>query len=311
MPTNLERALEAFASKHGFKGKGSLSVALVVTEHARVKGLPLDSEALLTGRRGQVLGLGKSAVQSILKRHGIERVLAAQGGRTSRGSLQNMRDYVAFLNAAHRKGIADIDSIEAYWIQCVRGFFAGKPFKLKLDSSRSLRTLVRDVLAQATRRQKDLPGMYYAGAVAQHLVGAKLDCALGNGKFEHHSHSTADAPGDRAGDFVVGDVAIHVTTAPGEEVIERCGGNLDSGYRPVLVTLQKGVAVAEGLAEHRGLGDRIDIFEIEQFVALNIYELGGFAADGRRDAVDDLVDAYNEVIDEVETDPSLRIEVRK
>lgn len=311
MPTDLERALDTFTSKHGFKGKGPLCVALVVTEHARAKGLPLDSEALVTPRGGQVLGLGRSAVQSILKKHGIERVLAAEGGRTSRGSLKNMRDYVAFLNDVHRRGIADIDRVAAYWIQRVLGFFAGKPFKLKLDSSHSLRHLVRDVLKQAVGRQEDVPGMYYTGAVAQHLVGAKLDCALGKGKFDHNSYSTADAPGDRAGDFLVGDVAIHVTTAPAEAVIERCQENLHSGYKPVLVTLQKGVVVAEGLAEHKGLAERIDIFEIEQFVALNIYELGGFAADGRRDAVDDLVNAYNEVIDAVETDPSLRIEVRK
>ena len=65
------------------------------------------------------------------------------------------------------------------------------------------------------------------------------------------------------------------------------------------------------LFDHKGLGDRIDIFEIEQFVALSIYELGGCAAGGRRDAVDDLVNAYNEVLDAVETDPSLRIKVRK
>lgn len=193
----------------------------------------------------------------------------------------------------------------------MRGFFAGKPFNLKLDSSHSLRRVVRDVLEQAVGRQKDMPGIYYAGAVAQYLVGAKLDCALGKGKFEHNSYSAADSPGNRAGDFLVGDVAIHVTTAPGEAVIGRCQDNLHSGYRPVLVTLRNGVAVAEGLADHKGLGDRIDIFEIEQFVALNIYELGGFAADGRRAAVDDLVNAYNEVIDAVETDPSLRIQVRK
>ena len=38
-----------------------------------------------------------------------------------------------------------------------------------------------------------------------------------------------------------------------------------------------------------GLGDRIDIFEIEQFVALNLYELGKFAAAGRQTAVKDVV----------------------
>jgi hypothetical protein len=49
-------------------------------------GLPLDPEKLLTKGGGQVLGLGKNLVQTILHRHGIERVLAAEGRRTSRNS---------------------------------------------------------------------------------------------------------------------------------------------------------------------------------------------------------------------------------
>jgi Domain of unknown function (DUF4928) len=68
-------------------------------------------------------------------------------------------------------------------------------------------------------------------------------------------------------------------------VIERCRDNINDGIRPVLVTGQRGLTVAEGLADNAGLGDRIDIFEIEQFIALNLYELGKFAADGRRVAV--------------------------
>lgn len=303
------QALEEFAVKHVFRGKGPLSVALVVTQHARKMGLPLDPEKLLTEGGGQVLGLGKGAVQAILKRHGVARVLASEGGRTSRGSLNNMREYVAFLNAL--TGKVDLDSIEAFWIERVHEFFAGKPFKIKLDASRSLRTVVRDVIAQAVERQKTAPGMYYAGAVLQHLVGAKLDCALGKGKFEHNSFSTADAPGGRAGDFLIGDVAIHVTTSPGEAVIEKCRDNLNDGYRPMLVTLQHGLTVGEGLASNVGLGDRIDIFEIEQFVALNLYEIGKFGADGRKTAVTDMVDRYNEIVEEFETDPSLKIELRR
>jgi hypothetical protein len=207
--------------------------------------------------------------------------------------------------------LVDLDRIEAHWIEGVYAFFAGKPFTIKLDASRSLRHVVRDILEQAVERQKGAPGMYYAGAVLQHLVGAKLDCALGQGKFEHNSFSTADAPGQRAGDFFVGDVAIHVTTSPGEAVIERCRENLNDGYKPVLVTMQRGMTVAEGLADNKGLADRIDIFEIEQFVALNLYELGEFAADGRRVAVTDVVNRYNEIVEDVETDPSLKIETRQ
>lgn len=302
------RELAVFTASNAFRGKGPLSVALVITQHARKMGLPLDAEKLLTEGGGQVLGLGKGAVQAILKRHGITPVLASEGGRTSRGSLNNMRQYVAFLNGL--KGKVDLEAVEAFWIDRVHEFFAGKPFKIKLDSSRSLRMVVRNVIAQAVERQKTAPGMYYAGAVLQHLVGAKLDCALGKGEFEHYSFSTADAPAGRAGDFFLGDVALHVTTSPGEAVIEKCRDNLNDGYRPMLVTLQHGLNVAEGLAANVGLSDRIDIFEIEQFVALNLYELGRFAADGRKMAVSDMVARYNEIVEEFETDPSLRIELR-
>jgi hypothetical protein len=307
----LQKELAAFTAEHKFRGKGPLSVALVVTQHARTMGLPLDDKKLITEGEGQVLGLGKGAVQSVLKRHGISRVLAHEGGRTSRGSLHNMREYVAFLNRLASQGDVDLDAVEEFWIARVHEFFAGKPFKIKLDASKSLRTVVRDVIAQAEERQKTTPGMNYGGAVLQHLVGAKLDCALGKGSFEHNSFSTADAPGDRAGDFFLGDVAIHVTTSPGEAVIDRCRDNLNDGIRPVLVTLRRSLDLAEGLASNKDLGDRIDIFEIEQFVALNLYELAKFAAEGRKTAVADVVGRYNEIVEEFETDPSLKIELRK
>jgi hypothetical protein len=310
MTAALEDALVQFAKEKGFAGKGPLCVALVVTQHAKA-GLPLDPKKLLTGKEGQVLGLGKGAVQAILKRHDITRVLAAEGGRTSRGSIGNMQAYVGFLNALAASGTPDLDAIEKFWIGRVHQFFAAKPFKIKLDASRSLRTLVRDVLAEAEQRQRTTPGMHYAGSVLQHLVGAKLDCALGRGKFEHNSYSTSDAQSGRAGDFLIGDAAIHVTTAPGEAVIERCRENLNDNLRPMLVTTQRGLTVAEVLADSAGIGERVDVFEIEQFVALNLYELGKFAADGRRVALTDMITRYNEIVEEVETDPSLKIEFRR
>ncbi len=69
--------------------------------------------------------------------------------------------------------------------------------------------------------------------------------------------------------------------------------------------------LAEGLASNAELADRIDIFEIEQFVALNLYELGKFVADGRRSAVGEIIARYNEIVEEMETDPSLKIDLRK
>jgi hypothetical protein len=310
MKGDLTVALQAFTKDRKFNRKGPLSVALVLTQHARKMGLPLDAEQLLTEGGGQVLGLGKSAVQAILHRYGIKRVLASEGGRTSRGSIGNMREYVTLLNRLHADRNLDLDAIEAFWVEQVQEFFAAKPFRIRLDASSSLRLVVRDILEQAEERQKAALGVWYVGAVIQHMVGAKLDCVLGPGKLEHNSYTTSDEQSGRQGDFFVGDVAIHVTTSPGEAVIQRCRDNLNAGHRAVLVTRQRGLTVAEALAENVDLGDRIDIFEIEQFIALNLYELGSFMMEGRRMALMDFVTRYNEIIEEVETDPSLKIELK-
>ncbi|MXZ29022.1 MAG: DUF4928 domain-containing protein [Gammaproteobacteria bacterium] len=310
MEEKLATQLEGFSRQNKFRGKGPLCVALVVTNRAREWGLPLDPETLVTAGGGQVLGLGKGAVQSILSKHGITRVLAQEGGRTSRGSIKRMRAYVAFLNRLHEEEKAHLDQIELFWIMRVREFFAGRPFSIKLDSSRGIRHVIRDILAQAMKRQGEAQGTHYAGAVLQHLVGAKLDCALGIGCIDHNSFSTADAQSERVGDFSIGDAAIHVTTAPGEAVIRRCVDNLNEGYKPLLVTVDRGALVADELANRENVGERIDIFEIEQFVALNIHELGGFQTEGRRLKLDELVKRYNEIIEGVETDPSLKIRIR-
>lgn len=303
-------ALSTFNREKKFSRKGPLCVALIVTDFARQRGLPLDADTLITDGGGQVLGLGKSAVQNVLLRHGITRVLASEGGRTSRGSIGNMRDYVGLLNSLRAAGPLDLDAVEDFWIARVRDFFSAKPFKISLDGAHGLRAVVKNLLDQAEGRQRESGGTMYVGAVMQHLVGAKLDCVMGPGRFLHNSFTTSDAQSGRSGDFFIGDVAIHVTTAPGEAVISRCRANLTDGYRALIVTRGRGVTVAEALADASGLGGRIDVFEIEQFVALGVYELGAFTARGRADAVSALAQRYNEIIDEFETDPSLRVEFR-
>lgn len=310
MAGNLVEALSEYVEQRNFKGKGKLCVALVVTERARKLGLPLDHQKLVTERGTQVQGLGKGAVQKVLQKYGIDRTLAAEGGRTSRGSVAHMQEYVEFLNDLHQRVKTDLDAIEEFWVERVQEFFSGKPFKIKLDASTGLRHIVRDVLGQAVERQQSMPGMNYEGAVMQHLVGAKLECVLGQEGIEHNSASTADAPRGRKGDFAFGNVAIHVTTSPGDSVMERCQENIDAGIKPILVTKQDSITHAESLARRNHLASRIDVFEIEQFIALNLYELGEFVARDRRTAVTSLVDRYNQIIEQVETDQSLRIEVQ-
>lgn len=301
--------LAAFAKENGFQGKGPLCVALVVTDHARNRGLPLNPDELVTEKEGQVLGLGRGKVQAILAKHGITRVLAKEGGRTSRGSMGNMRSYVAFLNRLRATGDVDFGALEQFWVDQVAAFFSAKPFTLRLDGSLGLRAVIRNLMDQAKARQDEMPGTMFLGTVMQHLVGAKLDLVLGQGHIEHNSANANDERVGRTGDFDIGDTSIHVSTSPTEALIAKCVENIAANRRPIIVTTYRKTAAAEALAENVSISDRLDIVEFEQFVATNIYELGRFSPTQRSMKILELVERYNAIVGEHETDPSLRIEI--
>jgi hypothetical protein len=299
--------LQAYVDKYDIKGRGPLSVVLIITRKIQSRKPPFSSKDFLTPKGGQVAGLSGSAVQKILNDHGISRILAEEGGRTSRGSIQRMEGYIGLLNDIADEGLLNFPSIESWWIDRVKEYFASEPFKLKLDPSKSLRRIVGELINAAFKRQEECPGTMTAGAVMQHLVGAKLEIALPSVQIEHRGSSVADAPGKRKGDFLVSDTAIHVTTAPTEALIRKCRDNLEEGLRPVIVTTESGVGGARALAKNADIEDRIDILEVEQFVATNVYEWSSFAASKRSVSVGDLVEEYNKIIDICESDPSLKI----
>ena len=304
---SIDEKLKEFAQKNHMKGKGPLCVALVMTRHGKKLGMPLDPDSLLTNGGGQVMGLGKASVQYILKEHSVNSVIAEEGGRTSRGSVGNMRKYVAFLNDLHAESPIDFEQVEAWWIERVKEFFSGKPFVLRFDASKSLRAVIRHLLSQAEKRQAQAHGSTIVGTMLQHLVGAKLNLLL-DSPLQHHGANVADDVSGREGDFIVEDVAIHVTTSPSEALIRKCRKNLDNAMRPVIITTNRGALIAEVLAEQAAMADRLDVFEAEQFLAGNLYEIGKFAQAGRRTTAEQLISEYNAIVDKCETDPSLRID---
>lgn len=309
MSKNLSSLLQAFKDQHRLTTKGKLAAILITTRNAKKNGLPLDFSEMLTENKGQIKGLSKAGVQAILKEYGIVRVLAEEAGRTSRGSIGYIEAYVEFLNDLHDQGIADMKYIESWWVDRIKDFFAGQPFVLRYDASKSIRAIVRDLLAQAVKRQKDNPGTMYAGAVLQHLVGAKLSLLLSDERVSRHGFSVADVGTGRNGDFVIDEVTIHVTTAPSEALIRKCLRNLESGHRPLIVTVHENMPAAESLARIQGIEGRVDILEAEQFIATNIYELSEFLTSERRITVERLIEKYNEIVGEVETDPSLKVSI--
>jgi len=304
---DLNSQLAEFSFQHKINGKGPLSVVLVVTRKLSDQIPPFSADNFLAPQGGQVAGLGRGAVQAILADHGIDRVLAEEGGRTSRGSILKMRVYVEFLNELAEKQLLDFAAIEEWWIGRVKEFFRSKPFGLKVDPSKSIRSIVADLIEAAFARQRECPGVMTAGAVLQHLVGAKIETALPDANVEHKGFSVADAPAGRKGDFLIGDTAIHVTTAPSEAMIRKCCDNLAQNLRPLIITTQSGMGGALALAKNVDVAERIDILEIEQFIATNVFEWTAFQQTKRSVTIRQLVETYNRIIDECETDPGLKI----
>jgi hypothetical protein len=301
--------LRRFFDDNQMGSKGALCVGLVVTREAIERGLPIDFESLLTENRGQVRILGKAPVQKILGDHGITRVLAEEGGRTNRGNMGLAEKYLSLLNV-EKCSKDELVKVEAWWIDRVHDFFTGKPLVMKFDSSKSIRSIVHDLVEVAEKRQSQNRGGQVVGAVLQHLVGAKLSLVIPKGKMpQMHGAYVADAVSDRGGDFAYGDAVIHVTSAPGEAVVRKCARNIDDGFHPIIITTNRRISVAEGLAESAGIADRLEVWDIEQFLSMNLNEHGLFSYDGRKDMAIRLVEAYNKIIESCETDPSLKIQI--
>lgn len=310
MLQDLQSQLHEFALSHNFiRSKGPLCVALVITRTAIKNGLPLDASKLVTSAQGQVLGLGKAGVQSVLADYGITKVLASEGGRTSRGSIGNMQDYVAFLNQLNLQGEIDLASVERWWVDRVRDFFESSPLRLKVDTGASLKSCITGIFDEAKRRQSENRGATIVGAVMQHLVGAKLEILYPDRKISHSGYSVADSPTGRSGDFEIGDTVIHVSSAPGKALLLKCSKNLDQGLRPLIISTSAGAALAENLAEEEGVGRRVEVLDVIQFLVGNVLEWTGFDGNQRRTTFEELVKHYNEIIDNCETDPSLKIDV--
>lgn len=306
--TDFEVELKAFQTENNIFSKGKLSVVIQFTRLVQGKEFPLNSDDFKTEKEGQVAGLGGGNLKKILKDHGITQQLSAEGGRTSRGSMGLMIKYVDFLNARNAEDSVDFTAAEAFWAEQVREYFRNQPFVLTADTSKTIGSNLDELFEQAKKRQKQNPGTQYLGTVLQHLVAAKLCLIMPEGSFEIHGASVADAPTARSGDFVINKTIIHCTTSVGDLLLNKCKSNINSGYRPVIITVFERVQTALNQIEDAGLAGRVEVWDIQQFLSSNVHEHGLFDEDKQNAKLGAIIENYNQIIMEKETDPSLRIE---
>jgi hypothetical protein len=179
----------------------------------------------------------------------------------------------------------------------------------RFDTGKSVSGNINNLLAQASDLQATGGSTNYLGAMLQHLVGAKLDLVLGQGKIHHHGFSVADGPTTRNADYQVEAVAVHVTTHPTEALARKCAENLKAGLKPLILTLGEAVRPAEFILETFDLKDRVDVLDAVQFLTANVYERSLFKAAQCKITLSALLERYNAIVDSCETDHSLGIKL--
>lgn len=292
-----------------------MTVGMVMIDHMAAA-FPLAEAVYVSSQGSQVAELGGSKIREILARYGETRPFTSEGGRTSRGSLPLAREFATLLNtnagASHYQAANDSDQktirerIQLWIVTLLQDqYFNRQRIEAELDHRRPVKFAVRLLLAAARER-----GGNAAGAVAQHLVGAKLSLRFPDQVISNESYTTADQQTERPGDFLVGDTAIHVTMSPGDNLMSnRCKQNLRAGYRPLILVPEDREAAARQLAENAGIDDKVAVNSIEDFVGQNIEEIAGFKDTGIKTGLRKLLERYNERVDIVEPDPSLRIKI--
>lgn len=59
---------------------------------------------------------------------------------------------------------------------------------------------------------------------------------------------------------------------------------------------------------HAGLAGRVEVWDVQQFLSANVYEHSLFDETRRNSTLSGIIERYNKIVLEAETDPSLRIE---
>lgn len=309
--TPLELLVEWYDSQRPAPGQPAerfvVCAGLAVLEHMRSQ-FPLSRSDFVT-EKNQVK-TGGPFIKKILERHGETRNYASEGGRTTRGTvpaadslatLFTERSGLADLNGSDR--LENIEQLQLWLVERVKDYFNQQRISVDIHLDSPPGHIIAHILEVAGNK---------AGAVAQHLVGAKLALRFASAGIvvENHSFTTADAQLGRPGDFTIGDTVFHVTVAPAPAVIEKCRTNVRNGYLPTLLVPEMVLAAARQLSLVAGLSERIDIYaSIESFVGQNIGEMGEFNKSKRIATLGQLLSEYNSRVEAVETDRSLLIEV--
>ncbi|MCB0174989.1 MAG: DUF4928 family protein [Anaerolineae bacterium] len=291
-------------TRGGKVSRNTVSVGIVVLDQL-YQNCPVSRDEVISPG-GEVKG-ARSGLSNILERYGIPSRYLKEV-TTRQGHQDGQRLFEAFdwgnklvdllledRNKLLLELIEKLSEVASQWLR-------RQNLKLDIDRRQAPTAWVNLIVENAKQRS--------GGVVEQHLVGAKLERRYKDIDIPNHPAHAADRQTSRAGDFTIAQMVYHVTATPSRNVIQKCAENIRIGLHPILLVPSNQEYKATALAQDEGVDRELTIISIEAFVALNIIEL---ATEENKDffgVLQDIVQIYNRRLAEVETDLSLRIEVR-
>jgi len=291
-------------TRHGKIARNTIAMGIVVLNHLR-HACPVSRDEVIS-QGGEVSG-ARSGLGAILESYGIPSSYLKEV-TTRQGHQDGQRLFEQF---EWGKRLAEIpeDEREELLLELIEGlrnlaseWLKRQNLKLDIDRRQAPTTWVNVIVENAKGRS--------GGVVEQQLVGAKLARRFKGLDIPNHPAHAGDRQTERAGDFAISQLVYHVTSAPSRDVLQKCVKNVKVGLYPVLLIPHEQENKARILAQDEGIDKELTIISIEDFVALNIIELATEESKDFFSVLKEIVEIYNRRLAEVETDLSLRIEVR-
>jgi hypothetical protein len=216
--------------------------------------------------------------------------------------LQQSRELKPEVATGDNRPALPTETLESSCEDVVKPTSNTEGLKIKVNFKHPPPEIIADILTVAQKQQ-------VSGAVAQHLVGAKLALRYPDRKIENHGHTTQERQLGHKGDFKLNDTIFHVTMTPGEAVVQKCVENVRDGFTPMLLAPCAEMVAAGVFVQRSQVANRIWLHSIEQFVGQNIAEIGEFGNQGLRENMRLLLQKYNERVAVAETRRSLSIKI--
>lgn len=305
--TQSRRILEQWVvscTRGGKVSRNTVAVGIVVLDHLRQQ-CPVARDDVIS-QGGEIKG-ARSGLVPILARYGIANTYLKEA-TTRQVHQDGQRLFEEFdwgrkltgLNSEDRDQL--LQELIQTLVQYATDWLRRQNLKLDIDRRQAPATWVHTIVESAQQRSN--------GIVEQHLVGAKLARRFRGIVVPNNPAHAADVQTTREGDFRILNVVYHVTASPSRNVIQKCSTNIRAGLTPILLVPREQENKARALAEDERIDKELTIVSLEDFVSLNIIELATEESKDFFGVLKEIVDTYNQRLQQVETDLSLQITVR-